>query len=243
MRTRLATGLLAALVLLAGAPAEAADPIEITGQLLDAEGKPAADIEVATYWIAKDGRWGARQGVRTDAEGNFSMKVRLSSRARSVMALDATQAHGAVATLSAESAEKPLELKLHPTTLVTGAFENKGLGYTIEKTYVSFSAHPARIAIASHMGAPTYSLRLPPGDYRLMVGGVDCERIRQRVTVTKDMRAVDMGTTDLKPTIIAQHYGKAPPAWTVSDARGIDPKATLGDFKGKWVLLEFWGHW
>ena len=57
------------------------------------------------------------------------------------------------------------------------------------------------------------------------------------------MRTVDLGTTDLKPTIIAQHYGKAPPAWHVTDARGVDPEATLADFKGKWVLLEFWGFW
>ncbi len=243
MKSRLVTGLLIALFALVGQVAEGADPVEVTGQVLDAAGEPAPGIEVATYWIAKDGRLDARQGVRTDAEGNFALKVRLSSRARTLMALDESRDHGALATLDAESAAKPIALRLRRTTLVKGAFENKGLGHAIEKTYVSFTARPAMIAIASHVGESSYSLRLPPGEYRLMVGGVDCVRIVQRATVTRDMRAVDMGTTDLKPTIIAQHYGKEPPAWTVSEARGVDPQATLADFKGKWVLLEFWGHW
>ena len=243
MRTRIAVGLLSALLLLGASLAEGADPIEVTGRVLDAAGEPVANIEVATYWISKNGRWEAQRGVRTDAEGKFALKERLSARARSLMALDDGQVRGAIAKLDAESAEKPLELKLEATTRVTGAFENKGLGYEIEQTYVSFSAKPAMIAIASHVGSPSFGLRLPPGDYDLTISGVDCERIRKRVALTQDMRTVDMGTTDLEPTIIAQHHGKEPPALTVADARGIDPKMTLADFKGKWVLLEFWGHW
>ena len=115
--------------IVAGPPAKGADPIEITGQVLDAAGKPAAGLRVSSGWISEEGRWMTRKGTRTDAEGNFSFQTRLSSRARSLMAFDATQEHGAVVTLDAEAAEKPIVLKLRPTTLVRAAFASTGLGY------------------------------------------------------------------------------------------------------------------
>ncbi len=231
------------LLLLPSSPVLGAEPLEVTGQVLGSDGEGIPGIDVASYWTSAEGRWKARGGVKTDDEGRFTLKARLSRRARSLMALDASQEQGGLALLSEETAKKPLTIKLQPTTLVAGAFENKGLGRAIEKTYVSFTAKPASIAVASHVGAPSFTLRLPPAEYRLMVGGVDCERIVKRIALTRDMRTVDLGTTDLQPTIIAKHYGKEPPAWHVADARGVDPKATLADFKGKWVLLEFWGHW
>jgi hypothetical protein len=29
----------------------------------------------------------------------------------------------------------------------------------------------------------------------------------------------------------------------VTDARGVKRDVQLSDFKGKWVLIEFWGFW
>jgi hypothetical protein len=171
------------------------------------------------------------------------MKEYVSSRARSLMVLDAKQEQGALATLDAETTANPIVLKLEPTTLVKAAFVSKGLGREIEKAYVSFTARPAGIAVAAHRGAPSLSLRLPPGDYSVRVSGVDCRRVNTRIKLTVGTGTLDLGTTDLKPTIIALHYGKEPPKLTVSDARGVDPKVKLADFKGKWVLLEFWGYW
>ena len=34
-----------------------------------------------------------------------------------------------------------------------------------------------------------------------------------------------------------------PPPWFVKDARGLKKEVTIADFKGKWVLVDFWGHW
>jgi hypothetical protein len=222
-------------------PAGCAEPGDITGQVLDTAGKPVAGIKVSQSWIAEDGRWTTRTGTRTDAGGRFSYKTQYAGGR--LMTFDATQEHGAVVTFDAEGAGKPLILKLRPTTLVRGAFTNKGIGREIEKVYVSFKAQGTRMAVAAHRGAPSFVLRLPPGDYGLSVGGVDCQRMSRNITIPADKGAFDLGTIDLKPTIVAQQYGKKPPAWTVTDARGVDADVTLADFKGKWVLLEFWGYW
>lgn len=241
MKTRFSRVLFAFALLLGFATADGAEPDEITGQVLDAAGKPVEGVSVSPYWISEEGHWTTRTGTRTDADGKFSYKTQYASGR--LMTFDTTQEHGAVVKVDAEVAKQPLILTLRPTTLVRGAFTNKGLGYEIEQLFVSFTPQGTTMAVAAHRGAPSLSLRLPPGDYDLSIGGVDCQRMKKSITLPGDMPTFDLGTTDLNPTIIAQHYGKEPPAWSVSDARGVDANVTLSDFKGKWVLLEFWGFW
>src|SRR5262249_40883306 len=52
-----------------------------------------------------------------------------------------------------------------------------------------------------------------------------------------------MKTVEVPATEIAKHKGKAPPKWTVTDARGIRKDFSLADYKGKWVLVDFFTHW
>src|SRR5262249_21966491 len=55
--------------------------------------------------------------------------------------------------------------------------------------------------------------------------------------------ALDLGTIGLKRTALARRYGQPAPALHVTDAKGIRKDITLADFRGKWVLLEFWATW
>ena len=41
----------------------------------------------------------------------------------------------------------------------------------------------------------------------------------------------------------SQFYGKEPPALSITDARGVMKEVKLADFRGKWVLLDFWALW
>ena len=38
-----------------------------------------------------------------------------------------------------------------------------------------------------------------------------------------------------------KHYGEKPPQWHILDARGVPKDAQISDFKGKWLLVYFWG--
>jgi len=38
-----------------------------------------------------------------------------------------------------------------------------------------------------------------------------------------------------------KHYGQGLPPWHVLDARGVKKDVGLTDFRGKWLLIEFWG--
>ncbi len=37
-----------------------------------------------------------------------------------------------------------------------------------------------------------------------------------------------------------QYFGKKPPELEITDARGVGRNVQLADFRGKWLLLEFW---
>ena len=41
----------------------------------------------------------------------------------------------------------------------------------------------------------------------------------------------------------SQFYGKEPPELAITDARGVAKKVKLADYRGKWVLLDFWAVW
>src|SRR5262249_7005474 len=73
--------------------------------------------------------------------------------------------------------------------------------------------------------------------------GQDVRGVRRETEVPAGKPNFDMGTIDLPATEIAKHVGKAPPQWFVKDARGLKKEVTIADFKGKWVLVDFWGHW
>ena len=51
------------------------------------------------------------------------------------------------------------------------------------------------------------------------------------------------GTRTASPATYSQFYGKEPPELAVTDARGVPKGVKLADFRGKWVLLDFWAVW
>jgi thiol-disulfide isomerase/thioredoxin len=114
------------------------------------------------------------------------------------------------------------------------------------------------------------SLRLPPGTYDLDAYSTSpnarlCSpagQISKYVTADQPVRGIrieiprgestlDLGVLDLTlprdkdgiPRDLTQYYGKEPPELAITDARGVPKTVQLADFRGKWVLLEFWALW
>ena len=88
-----------------------------------------------------------------------------------------------------------------------------------------------------------FSLLLPEGSWSLDMYGSDIQGIDRTVTSKKGSLDLDLGTVEFEATFLALHYGKPLPAWSVSDARGVTDTVQLADYRGRWVLLEFWGFW
>lgn len=89
-----------------------------------------------------------------------------------------------------------------------------------------------------------FTFRLPPGKYLFGSIGEHVSLKPQVIELDSEEYVSDLQKvypTKLKH--IARFYGKKPPLWNVTAARGIKKDVKLSDFKGKWLLLEFWGYW
>lgn len=95
---------------------------------------------------------------------------------------------------------------------------------------------------------------LPPGNYSLdlvfrerpTIPGIPAPqlaRLQQTITVpiNESSDPFDLGTISVAPTITALPIGSTAPDFAVNDLNGKPFK--LSDFKGRFILLEFWAVW
>lgn len=222
--------------------AHAVEEIKVHGRVIDAAGKPVAGAGVSTMWTAviKGGTVPYR-GAITNAEGRFTLRVLASSRKIGLMARDKDHKTGGLVILGNETLDKPVEIKLVPLIGVKGrAFCNEldksapvSLYIDRDKTYV----------FRSGTSDGVFSFRLPPGTYRLWTSAHDYQRIEKTFTLESSKPDVDLGVLDVPPSILTKLQGKEPPKWHATDARGVKKAVQLSDYKGKWVLLDFWAYW
>jgi hypothetical protein len=222
--------------------ARAQEETKVTGQVI-ANGQPVAGAEVASFWMAEKGKMRPYKGATTDAEGRFATTLTFyGPGTQALLALDKDRKTGGLALVDDKSAGKPVEIKLAPLVHVHGRFFCKELDKRPKWTSVYLMSGAVRFLQCSSDEA-SFSFRVPPGAYKFWGYGTDIQGLKKDLTFQADKPDVDLGTLDMAATVIARHIGKAPPAWHVSDARGLKKGVQLSDFKGKWVLIEFWGFW
>lgn len=237
--------------LFVGAPfARGQEQIVMTGKVIDTAGKPVAKADVASFWNSGDagsaatGTMKPARGATTDRDGQFSLKVNVFKRSTAFLALDAAREQGGLVVVDPKEADKPLTIRLAPLVSVQGKFTSKELGGEPFWTNVYMNVLPGKIRVlgcASKTGE--FSFKLPPGTYEFYGYGSEVQRLTRELVLSADKPRVDLGTIELEATIVTRQTGKAPPLWHVTDARGVPKDVQLADFKGKWVVLEFWGFW
>ena len=221
-------------------------PVLVTGRVVDKGGKPVAGAEVASFWNRDDqGKMKAYRSVKTDGDGGFKLECELYSRDQPLMAIDPTAKLGGIATIRAQAFDKPLLIEVSPLVEIKGHFTCSESGKSPGWTNVYVSVMPGGLRVASCSSREsTFALKLPAGKYGFYGYGsfTDFEGVTKEVTL-EESKVLDMGAVDLKLTPIARHYGKEPPPWHVTAARGVNKDVKIADFKGKWVVIEFWGFW
>lgn len=225
------------------------------GVVRDASG-PVSGASIGSFWTSAEGSlipfFG---GATSDAEGRFRASLELHGNPQplALLAFDATRARGALGVWN-PNAPAPLELTLVPTTRVHGRFAYAETKATPSWTNVYITTtlsenvdgvprtRDERILSWSSKDA-TFDFRLPPGTYWFDGYGTDSLNVKQELRLAPNQAELDLGAVELPQTIVARHIGKPAFPWTLSDARGLAKDAKLADFRGKWVVLEFWGYW
>jgi hypothetical protein len=228
--------------LLAAMAARAQEEVQVTGRVVDATGKPVGSADVASFWMADNGKMQPYQGVATKADGTFTLTFLSYGQPQGLLALDKDRKRGGLAIVEAKPADKPLEIKMAPLVHVHGKFSCKELGKPPEWTNVYIMRERTRFLQCASKEA-SFSFSLPSGTYQFWGYGSDIQDHKRDITLEADKPELDLKTIDMAATILARHKGKAPPVWHVTDARGVKKEVKLADFKGKWVFVEFWGYW
>ncbi|WP_422929156.1 redoxin domain-containing protein [Singulisphaera sp. PoT] len=239
------TRVVAFAVLLAFAARGRADEVKVEGRVVDEGGKAVAGAEVGTFWSSDENRpMFPYQGVKTGADGRFRLDVEFYGRDQVVMAIRGDR--GGLAVVAPGAAGKPIEIKAGPLVEVKGHFTCTEQGSTPGWSNVYLFLKPGRIRFASCASRESkFRLKVPPGSYSFWGYGdpTDYTDDQRDLEVKAGTPVVDLGAIDLKLKPLAKLYGKEPPPLKVTDARGVGKDVKLSDFKGKWVVLEFWGFW
>ena len=83
-------------------------------------------------------------------------------------------------------------------------------------------------ATASDVPVHGILVEIPPGQAAFDLGVLDVALPKDKDGIARDY---------------SQFYGKEPPELAITDARGVPKGVKLADFRGKWVLLDFWTLW
>jgi thiol-disulfide isomerase/thioredoxin len=234
------------LVLGSALTAEASTIVRVTGQVVDAAGKPVAGARVGGYWISEQG--GPLKSERpavSGADGRFSLEIELFRFDQALMVFDPTGQLGGVATIGIKSPQQPISLKLLPLGRIRTQFTSEKSDVPLSESFLTLLLPPNKLQLGyARSRASTFDLQLPPGRYTLQVeGGGDNHEMDSREVTVEPGKVVDLGEIKLTLSPRARLYGKPAPAWHFADARGVAKSAQPKDFKGKWVALEFWGYW
>ena len=241
------SAVLAVVTLSAAAPPGRADTFTVTVVAVDAAGKPVAGADAALFWQDKAGAMTPMPANPTGADGRATVRVADWNERRPVVVLAADRQTGGLVGATRADDGKELRVTLTPTVRVTGRITSPDLGGPPPWAVVYVAADGFRAGMRFAQSTTkdgTFALTLPAGGYRMLQYGQDIETKRN---VPLDLKpgtpAVNLGTLAFAATPVAKLRGKPVPDFTAAAARGTKPEFRAADYKGKWVYVEFWGHW
>ena len=232
------------LILAVAGSADAGTIVQVKGRILDAKGNPVAGARIAENWFAEGG--GAletRKPAVSGKDGRFSLEIEFFyDRDTLVMAIDSTGTLGALATVLAKAPEKSIELSLAPLVEARVRYASESADRTLGDTSVTWLAGDKKLRVAAGRSrAGEFAVKLPPGRYTVLSD--ERHHVKDEREITLELgKSVDLGEIKLQLTPLVKLFGKPAPKWHITDARGISKNVQPADFRGKWVVLEFWGY-
>ena len=232
----------------------------------DQNGKPidAATEEGNKLFWSRVGQMAPFRTAKSGTDGRFSMER--PENFYTLMAMDAERVRGGLAEIP-KNDRAEIEIRLRPMVLVSGRFEGPEPGQRPDWTHV-WTLVPEDPTRPLHMNRlvgcgsneARFAMSLPPGRYVLDANDDTAHgRLQKEIILTGDTPEVDLGTLKLARVTrkninekvkqsqtsgamrdYKKHYGEKLPAWHIVDARGVSKNVQLSDYKGKWVLVNFW---
>jgi hypothetical protein len=231
----------AVVVLSASLAAQAGTVVKITGQIVDAGGKPVAGARISESWSTAEGKpLETDHPAITDAAGKFSVEMEFYQRDRALLAFDGTGKLGAVAIVSHKTPEKPLRIQLSPLSELRFRYGSEEPAHPISESFLTLLLTDGTIPLVwGRSRASAYSIKLPAGRYTIRgEGGGDWYKTDMREAKLEPGKPLDVGEIKLPLSTIARLYGQPAPAWHFADVRGVPRDVQPASFKAD-ALPEF----
>ena len=188
-------------------------------------------------------------------EGKFSLTVDGFSWIN-LFVVDKRRERGGIVPVDQSAADKPVTITLAPLTRVTANVYSAEAGTTPDLTIAAILVpsdkwNAWKVTSCGSLRGQV-SFLLPPGNYDLDVRSESPNaELSMRVEIPRGKATLDLGLLNVErmrdkdgiARDYSQFYGKEPPELAVTDARGVPKGVKLADFRGKWVLLDFWAVW
>ncbi len=196
-------------------------------------------------------------------DGKFSLTPKAGLSRATVLAVDKRHERGGIALVEQNAADKPVTITMRPLARVTGKVFSAEAGKTPDISSANVHAVSDKSSYSNFTMCRSMrgeiSFLLPPGTYDFEIDSLSPNAsIRtpkgqrgMRVEIPRDKNALDLGILEVVRPLdndgiardFSEFYGKEPPELTVTDTRGVRKGVRLADFRGKWVLLDFWAVW
>jgi hypothetical protein len=263
VRTLLVLSLAGLLSAPAAAQQENENWLLFQGRVVDADGRPVAGVTLSRSWTFENGKAipykeileskrvegrveiTKSQDLVSDADGYFAGGIECWQKKHALLALTDDLARAGLVEVTKGGQNDRLRVTLAPTVRVHGSFTCEDLDGKLAWTNVYMTLQPGNHRLAQcHSHASVFDMRLSPGRYQLDAYGVDTKDLYRAVKLEAETPDLDLGALDLPAEYFALMKGKPLPEWHVTAARGVPlEKSRIADFRGKWLLIEFWGFW
>jgi hypothetical protein len=218
----------------------------IAGRVVDAEGRAVAGAQVANFWTFDQSPSGSPfRGLDCDQDGRFDGPIDAQEQGFWLAAFSGDRMLAGLVEISKDGPTTDLLIRVKRSIRVHGRIASKDLGRAVPWTNTYWNLEPGDIRIAQCSSRKAdFDVLLPASSYGWNAYGQDVEGRTGEITLSSDAPDLDLGEIDLHATFLAQHKGKELPPWKVTAARGVAlEKSAIADFRGRWLLVEFWGHW
>jgi hypothetical protein len=264
---RITASILAGVALLLGESArcqetrEDEEPrIEVAGKVMGPDGAPSCGARVSWSWNFEGGVPKSEDALVTDDQGMFRGRLTIYTDPFGLFAYSKDGLFAGFAE-PAKNAARDVVIRLGPAVRVTASVTSdvEGKKPIVFASYWN-TCHRSRSAhVLDLLGrkdehsirfARTFSkigaleILLPAGTYDYDVYDDDFVTKTARVVLSAEKPEVTLGSIVVPPGFLAKHVGKELPEWQIAAARGTDSrKSRIADYRGKWLLVEFWGFW
>ncbi len=244
VRSALEAVLVGAMALPAAAQTEPASP-NVAGRVVDADGQPVIKgVRVASFWSWSTPEAGQPSGaMAVDDKGQFEGHIEFYGQPQALIAYSDDYALAGVVTVQPDAAGV-VAITLSPSIPVSMSVRCSELGGDAGWVNSYWMLGDTRPLMATAKDGQV-GLRLPRADvWKYWFYGQKVKSVTKEVAIDAATREINLDPIDFKATFVALNTGKTVDDWHVTDARGVPLNASqISDFKGKWVLVEFWGFW